>query len=159
MSFLIIDQRAWQLRKHYVKKKKTKIGTGTKTRIKTVFTWHGILKRDRDYYYYHYYYPKPQEAGGTSLTVFGTLAFLLLSWRKPWFSFLSRGVFLPPQYCGVGTGQHMYINAFEGLDVSIKDPNPRLQDEKMIFQQVQSTIDITIGSASAEGRKWSIRSP
>ena len=87
----------------------------------------------------------------------------------PWPSYYSldenldslflRGVFLPPQYCGVGTGQHMYINAFEGLDVSIKDPNPRLQDEKMIFQQVQATIDITIGSASAEGRKWSIRSP
>ena len=53
----------------------------------------------------------------------------------------------------------MYINAFEGLDVRIKDPNPRLQDEKMIFQQVQATIDITIGSASAEGRKWSIRCP
>ena len=53
----------------------------------------------------------------------------------------------------------MFINAFEGLDVSIKDLNPRLQDEKMIFQQVQATIDITIGSASAEGRKWSIRSP
>ena len=29
-----------------------------------------------------------------------------------------RGVFIAPQYCGVGTGQHMYINAFEGLDVS-----------------------------------------
>ena len=72
--------------------------------------------------------------------------------------FFRRGVFLPPQYCGVGTGQHMYINAFEGLDVSIKDPNPRLQDDRMIFQQVQATIDITIGSASAEGRKWSIRS-
>ena len=74
-------------------------------------------------------------------------------------SIFPRGVFLPPQYCGVGTGQHMFINAFEGLDVSIKDPNSRLQDEKMIFQQVQATIDITIGSASAEGRKWSIRSP
>ena len=74
-------------------------------------------------------------------------------------SLFPRGVFLPPQYCGVGTGQHMYINAFEGLDVSIKDPNPRLQDDRMIFQQVQATIDITIGSASAEGRKWSIRSP
>jgi len=49
-----------------------------------------------------------------------------------------RGVFIAPQYCGVGTGQHMYINAFEGLDV-------------------QATVDITIGSASAEGRKWNIR--
>ena len=29
-----------------------------------------------------------------------------------------RGVFVAPQFCGVGTGQHMYINAFEGLDVS-----------------------------------------
>ena len=26
-----------------------------------------------------------------------------------------------------------------------------------VFEQVQATIDITIGSASAEGRKWNIR--
>ena len=48
------------MRRHYVKQKKTKMGTGTKTRIKTVFTWHEILKRDRDYYYY----PKPLEQVG-----------------------------------------------------------------------------------------------
>ena len=48
------------------------------------------------------------------------------------------GVFHPPVYCGIGTGQHMYLNAEEGTDLC-------------------ATIDILLGSASTMGRTWNIR--
>jgi len=44
----------------------------------------------------------------------------------------------PPVLCGLGTGQHMYLNAYPGKDLS-------------------ASIAISIGSASSTGRRWSIR--
>ena len=47
-------------------------------------------------------------------------------------------MFHPPVLCGIGTGQHMYLNAEEGTDLC-------------------ATIDILIGAASTVGRTWNIR--
>ena len=44
----------------------------------------------------------------------------------------------PPILCGLGTGQHMYLNAYPG-------------------KNLDASVAITIGSASSQGRRWSIR--
>ena len=44
----------------------------------------------------------------------------------------------PPVYCGIGTGQHMYLNAEEGTDLC-------------------ATMDILLGAGSTAGRTWNIR--
>jgi len=44
----------------------------------------------------------------------------------------------PPILCGLGTGQHMYLNANPG-------------------KNVDASIDIVIGSGSTQARRWSIR--
>lgn len=49
-----------------------------------------------------------------------------------------RAIRMPPIFCGIGSGLHLYISAFEGLDVS-------------------ANLDIDIGASSAAGRKWNIR--
>jgi len=47
------------------------------------------------------------------------------------------GVLHPPVYCGIGTGQHMYLNAEEGTDLC-------------------ATIDILLGTSTTD-RTWNIR--